>query len=60
MMKDFMRCANCDRAISKGPLGWVHEDADQKSCACAAPKQGWYKRLLDQVGTAIGQAKFGG
>jgi hypothetical protein len=46
----------CDRA----PKGWRCTRFYGHAGPCAAVKVPWYTRLLNAVGTAIGQAKFGG
>jgi hypothetical protein len=35
------------------------ETKDKKSKEDPKPKRHWFKKLLDAVGTAIGEAKFG-
>lgn len=48
-MSDYEICEVCGK-----------DHGDGCSCPKPDPKKPWYSRLLDAIGTAIGQAKFGG
>jgi hypothetical protein len=46
-------------SCNKAPKGWHCTRATGHDGPCAAVKLPWYTQLLQAVGTAFGQAKFG-
>ena len=45
---------------TKAPSGWKCTRQSGHDGPCAAIKVPWYVRVLNAIGTGIGEAKFGG